>query len=227
MAHNNQTDNSRIKLNSNDSSFSDEILKLAQCLMPEPPTAKVKRIVADGGIDRQVHEIGWKAYDTVVGAANNATNRLYSNPAVGNVLGGAIDIMLRWQRFNAAVAGAFFAALWPAVGLPSAAEVEALRRDMRSMREEVRDAVAERDSKDDFASGLDEATRESVVSQRVEDKIAACEPNGTPANSGAEESPAAVPTAVTSARKSSVYQFSVWSGWPAPEPRERGEDVDI
>jgi len=223
MAHNNQTDNSRIKLNSKDSSFSDEILKLEQCLMPEPPTAKVKRIVADGGIDRQVHEIGWKAYDTVVGAANNATNRLYSSPA----LGGAIDVMLRWQRFNAAVAGAFFAALWPAVGLPSAAEVEALRRDMRSMREEVRDAVAERDSKDELASGLEKAIRESVVSQRVEDKIAAREPNGTPANSGAEESPAAVPTAVTSARKSSVYQFSVWSGWPAPEPRERGEDVGI
>jgi hypothetical protein len=219
MADNNDADNSRIKLNSSDASFSDEVLKLAQCLMPEPPTAKVKRIVADSRIDRQLHEIGWKAYDTVVGAANNATNRLYSSPAVGNLLGGAIDIMLRWQRFNAAVAGAFFAALWPAVGLPSAAEVEALRRDLRSMREEVRDAVAERDSKDDFARGLDEAIRESIVSQRGEGKIAFREPDGAPASSGAEKPP------VTSARKSSVYQFSVWSGWPAAEPTERGEDV--
>src|ERR1700751_4280856 len=129
----NNSDNPRSKLNINDSTFSDEILKLAQCLMPEPPTTKVKRMVAniaDKGIDRQLHELGWKAYDTVVGAANNATNRAFTSPAVGNLLGGAIDIMLRYQRFNMAVAGAFFSALWPAVGLPSASEVESLRSDV-------------------------------------------------------------------------------------------------
>src|ERR1700722_17113207 len=143
MADNN--DNPRSKLNSNDSSFSDEILKLAQCLMPEPPTSKVKRMVAniaDKGIDRQLHELGWKAYDTVIGAANNTTNRVFTSPAVGQVLGGAIDILLRYQRFNAAVAGAFFSALWPAVGLPSATEVEAMRGEGRAMREERGDAAA-------------------------------------------------------------------------------------
>ncbi|HEY6299381.1 MAG TPA: hypothetical protein VIW95_07020, partial [Candidatus Binatus sp.] len=91
--------NSRSKLNSTDSTFSDEILKLAQTLMPEPPTTKVKRLVADiadKGIDRQLHELGWKAYDTVVGAANSATNRVFTSPTVGNVLGGAIDLMLRY-----------------------------------------------------------------------------------------------------------------------------------
>lgn len=213
MADNN--DNPRSKLNSNDTSFSDEILKLAQCLMPEPPTAKVKKMVAgitDKGIDRQLHEIGWKAYDTVVGAANSATNRVFTSPAVGNVLGGAIDIMLRYQRFNAAVAGAFFSALWPAVGLPSATELESLRRDVRSMREELRDAVADRDSQDNFASELHIAVRESIVSQQADEKSAARETNS--------HAPATVP-----AKKSSVYQFSVWSGWPGADPMELGEDV--
>src|ERR1700724_2880754 len=151
MADNN--DNPRSKLNSNDTTFSDEILKLAQCLMPEPPTSKVKRMVADitnKGIDRQIHELGWKAYDTVIGVANNATNRVFTSPTVGNVLGGAIGIMLRYQRFNAARAGAFFSALWPAVGLPSATEVESIRNDVRAMREEMRDAVADGNSKDDL-----------------------------------------------------------------------------
>jgi hypothetical protein len=145
MAHNNG--NSMTKLNSNDSSFPDEMLKLAECLMPEPPTASVRRAIAQSEVDRQVHEVAWDAYDTTVGAANYVINRLFASPAAGNVLGGAIDTVLRWQRFNAAVAGALFAALWPAVGLPSASDVEAIRIDVRSMREELRDAVAERDAK--------------------------------------------------------------------------------
>jgi hypothetical protein len=211
MADNNN-DNPRSKLNSNDTTFSDEMLKLAQCLMPEPPTSKVKRMVAnitDKGIDRQLHELGWKAYDTVIGAANSATNTVFTSPTVGNVIGGAIDIMLRYQRFNAAVAGAFFTALWPAVGLPSATEVESIRGEVRAMREELRDAVAERDSKDDFAADLHRAVRESIVSPQAVARAAARESNGHAAD----------------ANRSGVYQFSVWSGWPGADPMELGEDV--
>jgi hypothetical protein len=218
MAENNGNDNPRSKLNHTDNSFSDEILKLAQCLMPEPPTAKVKRmvagIVADRGIDRQLHELGWKAYDTVIGAANNVTNRAFTSPAVGQALGGAVDIMLRWQRLNAAVAGAFFSALWPAVGLPSATELEAVRRDVRAMREELRDAVADRESKDDFQSELHVAIRESIVNQQAVDKSSTSE---VACNDHAQIAAAG--------KKSSVYQFSVWSGWPGADPMEPGEDV--
>ena len=153
MAHNNG--NTMTKLNSNDSASSDEMLKLALCLMPEPPTAKVRRVIAESLIDRQVHEVAWTAYDTVVGAANDLTNRLFANPAVGNVLGGAIDIVLRWQRFNAAVAGAFFGTLWPAVDLPAATDIEAIRIELRSMREELLDAVAERDAAKSLGGGAE------------------------------------------------------------------------
>ncbi|HZC45922.1 MAG TPA: hypothetical protein VE243_05560 [Candidatus Acidoferrum sp.] len=216
MADNNGNNNPRSTLNSNDSSFSDEILKLAQCLMPEPPTAKVKRMVAsiaDNGIDRQLHELGWKAYDTVIGAANNVTNRAFTSQAVGQVLGGAVDMMLRWQRLNFAVSGALFSVLWPSVGLPSSTEVEGLRSDMRALREELREAVAERDSKDAFASELHLAVRESIVNQQAN----ALKTNGHRAG---DIDSAAIPS-----KKSSVYQFSVWSGWPGADPMELGEDV--
>ncbi len=148
----NHNGNTMTKLKSNDSASSDEMLKLALCLMPEPPTAKVRRVIAESLIDRQAHEVAWTAYDTVVGAANDLTNRLFANPAVGNLLGGAIDIVLRWQRFNAAVAGAFFGTLWPAVDLPAATDIAAIRIELRSMREELLDAVAERDAAKSLAA---------------------------------------------------------------------------
>ena len=190
--------------NTNDdkNSFSDEILKLAQCLMPEPPTAKVKRMVAeitDKGIERQLHEMGWKAYDTVVGAAHAATGRVLTSPTVGQVLGSAIDVTLRWQRFNAAVAGAFFASFWPSVGLPTATEVEALRSDVRAMREELRDAVAERDSRDDFAGELHVAVRDSIINKQAPD---------TRQVNGNDQA---------AASNDGGYQFLVWSGWPSGE----------
>jgi hypothetical protein len=190
--------------NNNDdkNSFSDEILKLAQCLMPEPPTTKVKRMVAeiaDKGIDRQLHELGWKAYDTVVGAAHAGTGRVLTSPTVGQVLGTAIDITLRWQRFNAAVAGAFFSAFWPSVGLPTASEVEALRSDVRAMREELRDAVSERDSRGDFADELHVAVRDSIVNQPAPDTH---QVNGDKA---------------AAASRDGGYQYLIWSGWSGGE----------
>ena len=82
MAHND--DNAGSKLNSNDATFSDEILKLAQCLMPEPPTAKVKRSPPPSSPTAEsiarLMKWAWKAYDTVIGAANNVTNRLVLQP---------------------------------------------------------------------------------------------------------------------------------------------------
>ena len=191
--------------NDDKNSFSDELLKLAQTLMPEPPTTKVKRMVAEiaeKGIDRQLHEIGWKAYDTVVGAAHAATGRVLISPAVGQVLGSAIDITLRWQRFNAALAGAFFATFWPAVGLPTVGEIEALRSDVRAMREELRDAVAERDSREDFASDLHVAIRESIVAKPAADRLAVRKPD-----------------------EQASRDFSVGSGWLGIDLTEVSEDV--
>ncbi len=181
--------------NSSETSFSDEILKLAQCLMPVPPTAKVKRLIDSASVETKLSEVAWKAYDSVVGLANQTTNRVFSNPSVGQVLGGSIDLMLRWQRFNTAVAGALFGAFWPAVGLPTGSEVAAVRADIRGLREELRAAVVEAETNEDYARVLHEAVRHSIA-------------NGNDA-----------------ARKSSNPQVAVLSGWTGAEPMERSNDV--
>ena len=186
-----------------DTTFSDEILKLAQGLMPEAPTAKLKQLlagIADQGIDRKLHEVGWKAYDAVVFASHQAVGRVQSNQTLGQVLGTAIDITLRWQRFQVAAAGAFFSALWPSLGLPSAVEIESLRRDVRELRDEMRETLAERDSRDDTASDIRAVLRDSIARS-------ADQPNGHPE------------------AKSDANQYSVWLGWPGATPTEVVEDV--
>ncbi len=142
----------------------DEVLKLAQALMPEPPSATLKRAVAS--VERELAEIGWKAYDSVVGLATSATDRLYTSPAAGQVIGRSIDIVLRWQRFNNSLAGAFFSALWPSVGLPTAVEIEGVRADIRALREEMREAIIERELKAEFVDELSEVARESNVNSK-------------------------------------------------------------
>jgi hypothetical protein len=177
--------------NSGETSFSDEILKLAQCLMPVAPTAKVKQVSAVKSAEAPLGEIAWKAYDSVVGLTKVATNGLYTNATVGQVLGTSIDMMLRWQRFNSAVAGAWFNALWPAVGLPTGSEVAAMRADIRGLREELRSVVIEAETSEDYARELHEAARRSIV-------------NG-------DES---------ADRGSSSQQVSVWTGWTDRERME-------
>jgi len=183
-------------INSAETSFSDEILKLAQCLMPVAPTAKVKEVIDRAEIETRLaeaslSEIAWKAYDSVVGLTKVATNGLFTNSTVGQVLGGSIDVMLRWQRFNNAVAGAWFNAVWPAVGLPTGTEVAAVRADIRGLREELRAAVIEAETNEDYARELHEAVRHSIV-------------NG---NDVAD-------------RGSSSQQVAIWTGWTGPERTE-------
>jgi hypothetical protein len=182
--------------NSGDTSFSDEILKLAQCLMPVAPTKKVKEVIDRAEIEARLAEaslsdVAWRAYDSVIGLTKVTTNGLFTNETVGQVLGTSIDMMLRWQRFNTAVAGAFFTALWPAVGLPTGSEVAQVRADLRGLREELRAAVIEAETNEDYARELHEAVRHSIV-------------NGSEV---ADRGP-------------SSQQVAVWTGWTDPQHTE-------
>jgi hypothetical protein len=181
---------------SGETSFSDEILKLAQCLMPVAPTAKVKQVIDRAEIETRLAEaslsdVAWRAYDSVVGLTKVTTNGLYTNETVGQVLGTSIDVMLRWQRFNTAVAGAFFNALWPAVGLPTGSEVAQVRADIRELREELRAAVSEAETNEEYARELHEAVRHTIVNgNEVADR-----------NSGSQ-------------------QVAVWTGWTSTDGME-------
>ncbi len=113
-----------------------QLLKFVQATLLELPAATVKRLVSSDG-ERAMYEAGWKAYDALVGVSNEVTNRLYGSEAFGSAASRMIDATVRWQRFQNAVAGAFFGSLWPAIGLPTASEIESVREEVRAMRGEL------------------------------------------------------------------------------------------
>ncbi len=119
--------------------FFEQLTRLGEAMV-EMPFVTVRALLAperEGGATQAVQQAGWKAYDAWVQVVNESANALYTNPQAGASLGRSMEASLRWQRLGAAVTNAFFAALWPAVGLPSAAEVGELRAEVGTLRDEL------------------------------------------------------------------------------------------
>lgn len=112
------------------------IVDIAEAIMIDLPIAATVRVLARTD-ERELNEAGWKAYDTIVKVANDATSRVYTNSVFGRVAGGAMEFAVRAQRLNAALSGAIFANLWPALGLPTAADVASMREEVSAMRTDV------------------------------------------------------------------------------------------
>ena len=85
--------------------------------------------------EKEATEAAWKSYDATAKLASSTIDDLYRNPLVGEMTATTLDTMLRWQRANTAMTGAFFTGMWKAMGLPTAGEIQALREEVRSLAE--------------------------------------------------------------------------------------------
>jgi len=122
------------------SEMTEDFGKLFEAAWVDLPTAAVKRLLSNDN-EGAVREAGWKAYDAWVSLANDASNRMYANPVFGSIAGRGIQAGLQVTRVIDAVASAVFGNLWPAIGLPTATDVQALRADLKALREELRTVV--------------------------------------------------------------------------------------
>jgi len=141
------------------SSVTEDFGKLLEAAWFDLPTAAMKRLFSKED-DGAVREVGWKAYDAWVRLANDASNRLYANPTFGNLAGRGIQAGLQVTRVVDAVASAVFGNLWPAIGLPTATDMEALRADVKSLREEIRSVRIQ--SNEDLNDDSDDRSYQAV-----------------------------------------------------------------
>jgi len=121
----------------NNSQLAGAATNLAEATLIDLPLSAIGRLF-DSSFNDELRRAGWKAYDAGVAITTELTNRLYASPRVGRVSGRALDASLKLQRLGDAVSGAFFAALWPMVGLPTASEMRRLSDEIESLREQLR-----------------------------------------------------------------------------------------
>jgi hypothetical protein len=187
------------------------LLALAEvALIDLPAAATLRACKAETG---ELYQAGWKAYQAATSMVTELTNRAYANRGIAKVGARVIENTMKTQRVVDAFAGAFFAALWPSVGLPTASDIEALRRDVKSLREEIRTAEYER-----AAASEREAARESARESAMDNES---DPVAREAEMAREM---AIREAAVGARAHPDLDNSSWIGWrslPAVEVRNR------
>jgi hypothetical protein len=148
--------------------FFEELSKFSEAVV-EMPFAGVKGLLAQDGERRgeqALQQAGWKVYDAWVRLLTESANSLYASPEVGSSVGRSIEASLKWQRLGNAMTGAFFAALWPAVGLPSAAELTELRAEVGALRDDL--AMARLEAEEARAAEIGSTSGERRVGDELD-----------------------------------------------------------
>jgi hypothetical protein len=177
------------------------IRALAEVAIVDLPAALTLRTFK-ADTNNELYKAGWKAYEAATGMVTDLTNRAYANRSIARVGARMLENSLKTQRVVDAFAGAFFSALWPSLGLPMAADIEALRRDVKALREEIRTAEYDRAAANQAeAEDADPVAREAEVAREM-----------------------AIREAAVGARAHPDFDSSSWVGWralPAVEVRNR------
>ena len=174
------------------------LMKFAEAILIDLPAAATLRVFRRAE-DKEVYMAGWKAYDAANEIAGELTNRAYANKTVGRVAGRALDRMLSVQRFADATAGAFFAVLWPNVGLPTASDVEAIRQDLKKLREEVRTVIYVNEGVE--SAGHEDSNRVMLEAEAAREQI--------------------LRETAQAGRLHTPFHNPAWSGWHFPEQEIR------
>jgi hypothetical protein len=177
--------------------LTDGLLALAEVAFVDLPAAATLRAFK-AEKEGELQKAGWKAYEAATGVVTDLTNRAYANRPFARFNARIIERTFRTQRVVDAFAGAFFAALWPSLGLPTASDIEALRRDVKALREEVRATSYDKDATDADSANY---SREAESAREV-----------------------AIREAALGARAHPDFEDASWVGWralPAVEVRNR------
>jgi hypothetical protein len=115
----------------------DAIFTVLRTVLFDVPITASKRGLGIGEEDA-IANAAWKGYDASMRLGSSAIDLLYNSGPLGGLLARSAPSLLRWQRLNSALIGAFFTALWRTVDLPTAADVNAVREELHTLAANLR-----------------------------------------------------------------------------------------
>jgi hypothetical protein len=115
----------------------EDLATVYKTLLLDLPVAITKWGLGIGG-EQETTETAWKAYDASVRLTSTAVDTFYRTPLFGEIAARSLNMFLRGQQLRNALAGVFLTGLWQSAGLPTAAEVQALRAEVQALHEDVR-----------------------------------------------------------------------------------------
>ncbi len=116
--------------------INDLLLTALRAVLVDLPLVTVKRGLGIAE-QRAVADTAWKGYDASIRLGIVSIERLYGNGLFGALLGRSVHGLVRLQRLNNAVLGAFFTGLWRAADLPTATELSAVREEVHALAASV------------------------------------------------------------------------------------------
>jgi hypothetical protein len=114
-----------------------------EALIFEFPTAFVIDLSGDAEM-KNLRQAVWTLYDSWICVANEVNNALYAHASFGRLSGDVFETAQHMQYAATAISSAILANVWPALGLPTAQQVQRLREDLRTLQMDLqaaRDAV--------------------------------------------------------------------------------------
>ena len=109
-----------------------DLLTISHALLLDLPLAAARQV---WGLkqEKTLAAATWEAYDASVRAATTAIDALYHTPRFSDAVSSMINQLLRWQHLSTAMNSSLWTTLWQTLGLPTAAEVQALGDHLRTL----------------------------------------------------------------------------------------------
>jgi hypothetical protein len=133
----------RLNVKTTQRSIVSEVTRFYETLIFELPTAFVIDLSGEAEM-RNLQQAAWTSYDSWIYVPNDAANALYADASFARLSGGIFESPLLIQYAGTTISSAIFANPWPALGLPTAQQVQRLREDLHTLQTDlqaVRDVV--------------------------------------------------------------------------------------
>jgi hypothetical protein len=119
---------------------------LVRSLVPDLKLVEARRLLA-AGPDKAAADAAWTAYDAAIRLANSSLEAVSRQPAFGRLANRGLASLLRWRRVGAAVRDASVTALWQALNVPTADQLQIVRIEIEALRTEIRKQEAAREAR--------------------------------------------------------------------------------